>query len=146
MATWIYFVLIAEMIWAFTSLFDKIILSKGHIKNPFVFVVFNGLMNVFLVFLLPFFDFGYLKPLDIFIAMAAGVFLTIGIVFYYKAVQLEEISRVLMLWQLIPIFVLVISFLFLGEVLTRNDFIGFLFLFIAGMVVSYKEINGVFKV
>ncbi len=145
MATWIYFVLIAELIWAFTSLFDKIILSKGHIKNPFVFVVFNGLMNILLIFLLPFFDFEPLSTLDLFIALTAGLFLTFGVVFYYKAVQYEEISRVLMLWQLIPIFVLIMSFLFLGEIMTKNNFIGFLFLFVAGLVVSYKNVNGKLK-
>ena len=110
MQTWILFTLIAELIWSFTSLFDKILLSKGHIKSPYVFIVFNGAMNALLVFLLPFFDFGHLSVMDITIALVAGLFLTIGIIFYYKAVQYEEISRVLMLWQLIPIFVLITSF------------------------------------
>lgn len=145
MATWIYFILIAELIWAFTSLFDKIILSKGHIKNPFVFIVFNGLMNVLLLFLFPFFDFEPLSTANVLTALTAGFFLTLGIVFYYKAVQSEEISRVLMLWQFIPIFVLVMSFLFLGEILTRNHFVGFLSLFAAGLVVSYKKVNGKLK-
>lgn len=145
MEAWIYFVLIAELIWAFTSLFDKIILSKGYIKNPFVFIVFNGLMNVLLLFLLPFFDFEPLSKLDLFIALTAGLFLTFGVLFYYKAVQSEEISRVLMLWQFIPIFVLVMSFLFLGEILTKNHFVGFLLLLVAGLVISYKKVNGKLK-
>ena len=71
--------------------------------------------------------------------------LSIGVFFYYKAVQHEEISRVLMLWQLIPVFVLVLSFLFLSEFLTKNRLIGFLFLFAAGIIVSYKKINGSFR-
>ena len=145
MQTWILFILIAELIWSFTSLFDKIILSRGHIKSPYVFVAFNGLMNILLIFLLPFYDFGPLSISNILIAVTAGIFLTLGIVFYYKAVQREEISRVLMLWQLIPIFVLVMSFLFIDEVLTKKHFAGFLFLFAAGLVVSYKKVNGKFK-
>ena len=145
MQTWILFMLIAELIWSFTSLFDKIILSKGYIKNPYVFVAFNGLMNILLIFLLPFFDFGPLSISNILIAVTAGIFLTLGIVLYYKAVQREEISRVLMLWQLIPIFVLVMSFFFIDEVLTKMHFAGFLFLFAAGLVVSYKKVNGKFK-
>ncbi|MBI2655086.1 EamA family transporter [Candidatus Woesearchaeota archaeon] len=144
MQTWILFTLIAELMWNFTSLFDKILLSKGHIKSPYVFIVFNGAMNVFLIFLLPFFDFGHLSLKDTAIAIAASMFLIIGIIFYYRAVQQEEISRVLMLWQLIPIFVLIISFLFIGETLTKRHFIGFLFLFAAGITISYKKINGKF--
>ena len=145
MQTWIYFVLIAELIWAFTSLIDKIMLSKNYIKSPFVFIIFNGLMNILLVFLLPFFSFGSLSNMDIFISLLAGIFLTLGIILYYKAVQCEEISRVLILWQLTPIFVLVMSYLFLSEFLTKNYFIGFIFLFAAGLIVSYKKINGSFK-
>ncbi len=145
MSNWILFVLTAELIWAFTSFFDKIILSKGHIKNPFVFVVFNGAMNVFLLLLLPFFDFNLLSRIDIFIALTAGLLLTLGIVLYYKAVQYEEISRVLMMWQLIPIFVLIMSFYFLNEPLTKKHFLGFVLLFTAGLLVAYRKINGKFK-
>ncbi len=145
MPSWILFILAAEIMWSFTSLFDKIILSKGRIKSPYVFIVFNGAMNVLLIVLLPFFDFGHLSAINIFIALIAGFFLTLGIIFYYKAVQREEISRVLMLWQLIPIFVLVMSFLFIGEVLTKRHLVGFLFLFAAGLIVSYKKINGKFR-
>lgn len=141
MQTWILFTLIAELMWSFTSLFDKILLSKGHIRSPYVFIVFNGAMNVLLIFLLPFFDFGHLSIKDVAIAIAASTFLTIGVIFYYKAVQHEEISRVLILWQMIPIFVLIASFLFIGEILTKRHFIGFLFLFAAGIIVSYRKAN-----
>ena len=89
MPSWIIFTLIAEIIWSFTSLFDKIILSKGHVKNPFVFVFFNGAMNVFLIILMPFLDLSPLPPIDVLIALAAGLFLTFGVVLYYKAVQRE---------------------------------------------------------
>ena len=144
MPDWILFALAAELIWAFTSLFDKIILSKGHINSPYVFIVFNGAMNVLLVFLLPFLDFGHLSAMDALIALTAGFFLTFGVIFYYKAVQSEEISRVLMLWQLIPIFVLIASYFSIGEILTKRHLIGFLLLFVAGIVISYKKINGKF--
>lgn len=146
MNSWIYFVLIAELMWAFTSLFDKILLSKNYIKSPLIFIVFNGLMNVLVFFLFPFFNFELLGKIDILISILAGVFLTAGIMLYYKAVQHEEISRVLMLWQLVPIFVLVFSFLFLREVLTAGSFIGFFFLLIAGLVVSYKKSKDSFRI
>ncbi len=43
---WIYYVLIANCIWSFTSLIDKIVISKGYIKNPLVYLATNGLMNI----------------------------------------------------------------------------------------------------
>ena len=145
MESWIYFVIISEFMWSCTSLFDKILLSKNYIKSPKIFIIFNGLMNVLLIFLLPFFSFGKLGIADILIALLSGIFLTLGVLFYYKAVQNEEISRVLMLWQLVPAFTLILSFLFLNENLTLYSLIGFVFLFSAGLIISYKKVNGSFK-
>lgn len=145
MSNWIFFTLLAELMWAFTALIDKIMLSKGYVKSSRVFAIFSGLNNVFLIFLIPFFDFGHLSRPDFIAAMLGGLFLSIGVIFYFKAVQYEEISRVLILWQSMPIFVLVMSFLFLKELLTRNHFIGFMFLFAAGIIISYRKINGSFR-
>lgn len=124
---------------------DKVVISKGYIKNPAVYIVLNGLMNVFLIFLLPFAGFEPLKLTDFLIALSAGILYSAAITIYYKAVQYEEISRVAMLYQIAPIFVLVLSFLLIGERLTANHFIGFLFLLSAGALVSYRKINGSFK-
>jgi len=139
MENWIYFVFASEFIWAVTSLIDKIVLSKNYIRNPVVYIVLNGAMNIFLIFLLPFVGFSSLSLINSFIAISAGAMLSAGIVYYYKAVQHEEISRVLVLWQLVPIFVLLLSFLFLRESLTAKDFTGFLFLISAGILISYKK-------
>ena len=142
---WVYFVLASELMWAFTSFIDKVMFSRNYIKSPFVFVIFNGLMNILLIFLLPFFSFGKLSAIDILLSLSAAIFLSIGIIFYYKAAQNEEISRVLILWQLTSIFVLAMSFMFLKEPLAKNNIIGFAFLFAAGLIVSYKNVNGSFK-
>ena len=139
MSNWIYFVLIAQLIWSFTSLIDKIVISRGYIKNPAVYIVLNGLMNVLLIFLLPFVGFEPLKFTDFLVALASGALFSAAVALYYKAVQHEEISRIIMLNQLSPIFVLIFSFLFLNELLTKNHFIGFSFLMGAGMIVAYKK-------
>ena len=91
MANWIYFVLIAEAIWAFTSLIDKFVLSKGYIKSPFVYIVLNGLMNVFLVFLLPFVGFEPLRFGDFLIVLLSGTMFIAAIILLYKSFQHEEV-------------------------------------------------------
>ena len=116
MQNWIYFVLIAQFIWAFCSLIDKFVISKEHIKSPAVYVVLNGLTNLFLVFLLPFAEFEPLNLANFLVALLAGISFSISVTLYYKAVQYDEISRVVMLFQLTPIIVLVLSNLFLGEI------------------------------
>lgn len=145
MINWIYFVFISQGIWALCAIIDKFVISKGYIKNPAVYIVLNGLMNVLLVFLLPFFDFEAMKIADILIAMSAGISLSIAVTLYYKAVQYDEISRIKIMYQTEPVLVLMLAFIFLGDVLTKNYFIGFLFLVAAGLIVSYNRINNSLK-
>lgn len=144
-SNWVYFILTAQLLWALTSLIDKIVISKGHIRNPLVFIVFNGLMNILAIFVLPLVDFEPLSMSDFLIAMISGVFFVAGIVFYYKAVKHDEISRIIILFQFLPVFVLLLSFLFLGQMLGKNELIGFLFLVSAGVIVSYKKANRAFR-
>ena len=135
----------AQLIWAFTSVIDKIVISKGYIKSPFVYIVLNGLMNVLLIFLLPFFSFEPLKFTDFLIAMFAGISLSAAVTLYYKAVQYDEISRIKIIFQMEPILILLLSFLLLGEVLTKSHMAGFLFLFAAGIIVAYKKERSSFR-
>src|SRR3989338_2524302 len=115
MESWIFFVLASQLIWAFCSMIDKFVISKGHIRNPMVYIVSNGLMNIFLVFLLPFFHFSKISIADFFIALLSSASVMAAIILYYLAVKHEEISRVVMLFQFIPVFTLLLSFFILGE-------------------------------
>lgn len=145
MESWIYFVLMAYGVWSLTSIIDKIVISKGYIKSPLVYIVLNGLMNILLIALLPFAGFEPLKFIDFLIALLYGIFFSLGIMIYYKAVEYEEISRIIMLNQLTPIFALGMSFLFLGEVLTKNHLMGFMLWILAGIIVSYKRTGKAFR-
>jgi len=146
MEAWIYFVLSAQLIWAVCALIDKFVISKGHIRNPMVYIIVNGAMNAFLVFLLPFFDFSPISAIDFFIALISSASITAAVIIYYKAVQYEEISRIIILMQFIPVFTLFLSFLVLGERLSGNDFIGFIFLLAAGLLVSYHKEKKSFRI
>lgn len=146
MAAWIYFVLLAQLIWAVCSIIDKFVISKGHIRNPMVYIVVNGAMNIFLVFLIPFFDFSPLSAFDFSMALLSSASITAAVILYYKAVQYEEISRIIILMQFIPIFTLLLSFLILGDRLSKNDFAGFIFLLAAGLLVSYHKEKRSFKI
>ena len=145
MTSWIFFVFIAQGIWAFTTLIDKFVISKGHIRSPFVYVVLNGLMNILIIFLLPFFDLEPLSFADFLVLILSGATFTAAMIFYYKAVQYDEISRIAILYQLGPVFVFILSFLFLEDTLTKNHFIGFIFLLIAGIIVSYRRTGKKFR-
>lgn len=145
MINWIYFAIIAQVIWAFCSVIDKVVISKGFIKSPFVYAVLNGAMNVLLIFLLPFVGFEPLKITDFIIALFAGIAISASVIFYYKAVNYDEISRIKIMFQIEPVLTLLFSFLFLGDFLTKGQLAGFLFLIAGGLVVSYKPGNARFS-
>jgi uncharacterized membrane protein len=145
MANWIFFVIIAQFIWGITCLIDKFIISKGHIKNPWVFIVVNGLTNILLIFILPFASLSKISYFDFFITLAGSLASLFSIVLYYKAVGCDEISRVAILFQLNPVFTFFLSGIFFGETLTGKNFAGFCLLLGAGLLVSYKQSHGSFR-
>ena len=145
MINWIYLVLISQWIWSFTSIIDKIVISKGYIKNPLVYIVLNGLSNILLIFLLPFAGFESLKFADFLIVLVSEIALIASVAAYYKAVEYDEISKVVILFEFAPIFGLILSLIFLGDFLTKNQIVGFILLLAAGIAISYKKIDRSFK-
>ncbi|MAG91056.1 hypothetical protein CMO83_00095 [Candidatus Woesearchaeota archaeon] len=139
MEAWIFFIFISEFIWAVTAIIDKFVLSKGYIRSAMVYIILNGLMNVLIIFLLPFVQFSSIGNIDILIAISNGIFLSLGVVLFYTAIQNEEVSRVSMMFTLIPVFVLILAFFILDEVLTLFHYIGFVLLVSASILASYHH-------
>lgn len=65
--------------------------------------------------------------------------------FYLEAIAIEEVSRVIPLYQLRPIFVYFISVLTIGENFSVNDGIAFFLLVGGSFLISLEKIEGVFK-
>ncbi|HSW97373.1 MAG TPA: EamA family transporter [Candidatus Saccharimonadales bacterium] len=140
---WIFFAILAPALWAITNLFDKYLLEK-HIPNINVYLFFTGSIGLVVLFGIPFFGF-VLPPLHIIIAgLVAGALFNYQMFPYFKALTIEEASRVVPIYQLSSIFVLVISYLIIHEKLTFHEFIAFPLLVLGGFLVSIKRIEGIF--
>lgn len=145
MQSWIIFVLLAQIMWAFCSLVDKNVISKGYLTSPLVYIVLNGVSNLSLFLLLPFFKFSPLSLMDFFAALASSVLAFVGVILYYEAVKYEEISRITMLYPFTPLFVIILSFFFLTESLSAYNLFGFAFLLAAGLVAAYHKSKKIFR-
>jgi drug/metabolite transporter (DMT)-like permease len=145
MNPWILFAFMAQSVWAVCTVIDKIVISKGHIKNPFVFITLNGFMNIFI--LLPIFFFGIeMLPLKQMAAVVVyGLCHIAAVIAYYAAVSHDEISKIKIIDQMGPIIIYMLAFIFLGEVLTSNMLMGFILFISAGMLVSLGRKNGKFE-
>lgn len=81
----------------------------------------------------------FLAPRDTVIVLTTGVLSAFALVFYFKALTVEETSRVIILFQMTPVIALILSFLFLKESISPIQFIGFLFILAATTLISLKK-------
>jgi len=124
---WFILALIASILWAVVVIVDKFILTH-YIKDAVSYQVFLTLtMLPFLIFLLPFTSHNTNSSTPIIlpvIIILLGVAMGLVYVLYNKALMIEEVSRVTPLFYLSPLFVLLFSFMFIGEGLSLRRYVG----------------------
>ena len=137
---WFILVLIASMVWPLGNIIDKIFLTK-YVKNPFSYQILCGITNGSLIFLLLLFTpVSFTYPWFV-LGIIFGIFGWAIFMFYNKAVMTEEISRVVPLMYLNPIFILPLAIIFLNEVLVFSKYLGVLLLVIGAISISYKKLK-----
>ena len=135
---WFYYTLVAMSIIGSLTLVDKMLVNN-FIQDPVAFT-----MLVALSALVPFIGLLYfpLKPIAISTALlciVAGFIHTTYVYPYYRSLVFEEVSRVVPLWQLTPIFVLLLARMFLGEILSVPDYVAFILIIIGALFFSIKR-------
>ena len=124
---WFILALIASILWAVVVIVDKFILTH-YIKDAVSYQVFLTLtMLPFLISLLPFTSHNTNSSTPIIlpvIIILLGVAMGLVFVLYNKALMIEEVSRVTPLFYLSPLFVLLFSFMFIGEGLSLRRYLG----------------------
>lgn len=136
--SWILFAILATVTWAIVNIIDKYILTK-LIREPVIPIMVGGIISL-LVAVFVYFIRGYseLSLSNIFLALIAGAFYIGMILFYFKAVKIEEVSRIIPVFNFRYFFLLILASIFLGEVFTPMIYLG-LFLLIVGAVLIYSK-------
>lgn len=139
--SWILFSILAALIGAIVNVVDKYILTKW-IRKPIVPVMILGIVGLLssLVIYL-FYGFSYLSYFNILISFVAGILYILAVIFYFKAVKIEEVSRVVPLFFLSPLFILLLAALFLGEIFTLTKYVGIFLLVTGAILISSKNIK-----
>src|SRR3989344_7923710 len=114
---WIIPALLSQFMFSFSSLIDKFLLSRKRIGDPYVYLAFAGIANILFLFILPFAGISKVSLYAFSMAFVSSTAAYAGFLFFYKAVKQEEISRITIFIQITPIIVLVLSYLFLKEVM-----------------------------
>lgn len=117
---WVILVLLASMLWAFTNFIDKYLIEKYFSKKIGILVIFSGIIGFFVAPIFLFLNPNVLS-LDLFsiIIIILNSFLLIFYLFpYFRALEKNDASTVVPLFQLIPLISIFLGYLFFGEVLT----------------------------
>lgn len=133
---WLFFAVLAPMFWALSNPIDAG-LRREHIKNDYVLTWAFALTKLPIAIALAIIFFNGI-PLNInFIWMfLAGIIWTLPFILYYKALKLEEPSRVILILQTMPVFVLIFAAILIGEKLSLNQMVAFALILSGGMIAA----------
>lgn len=127
--------LLAIFLWCLTSFLDKYLVSKYFDNNQSVLIIYSALIGFPVALIIYFFN-----PLVINVSFIDAILITLnGMLFitylhpYFKALQEEDTSTVVSIFQLLPVFSLFFGYVFLNEQLNFYQYLGF-FLIIVGVI------------
>ncbi len=137
--SWLIYALLAPLIFTIVNFIDKLILEK-HVHNPSSMPPYLAIM-AFLsgCVLWVVTGFPMLPFRDVAIVMFTGILTAVGALLYYRALSMEETSKVIVLIQIQPVMVLILSFLLLHETITAIQFVGFILILGAAIALSVKR-------
>ncbi len=143
--SWILLALIAPILWGITFIFDKYLLEK-HIPNIYFYMLISGFMGLLVLLGIPFYGF-IIPKFNIMVLAIIGRFLYNYLTLpYFKAITLSELSSVVPIFQLTPVFTFILTILFIHVQYTIISLVALILLVLGGLLISIEHIDGVFKI
>lgn len=141
---WLPFAISSFLVGSLCNLLTKVLISRYVTSVP-VNLFILGICNLLPLFLIPFQGLA-LPSLSILIAtVASGLLYVLLLIPYFKALQIEEASRVVPLWRFTPLFILLFSSGLTGEHLDLYQGVAFFFLIVGGFLVSIKNLKDILR-
>jgi len=136
--SWAFVAIVAYFINAVNSVIDKLLLDK-NIPNPIAYTFYVGLFSIFVLVFAPFSlvwpGFGQLM-----LSFLVGAVFLFALLAFFIALSKDEVSRIApIVGAFTPIFVFILSFLFLGERLFWHQITAFIFLFAGGILILARR-------
>lgn len=133
---WLVYALVSPALYAIVNFIDKYVLSR-QIKDYRGVIIYTGIVAFFfgsIVWLLT--GMPSLPLQSALIVLFAGMLLVFAGAIYFKVLSTEETSSVILLFQAIPVFVLIFSYIFLHETITALQLVGFFLILAASIELS----------
>lgn len=136
---WLVLALLATVILTLINFGDKLIISKT-IPDTNAVLIYFAFVNIVLgggLWVLT--GFPILTPVETLGFMLAGALIIWGNLFYLRAMAADDASSIIVLAQLQPVVVLVMSTLFLNEHISTVQLIGFVCILVAAVALSINR-------
>ena len=138
---WYMYALLVPAFWALNNVFVKFLITnkfKNYVPMISSIIMMDLPYATIILLILPItINFPYAL-----LALIVGLFPIVAFWFYSKALLLEEVSRLITLFQLIPVFVTVLSAIFLNEILDLQKYLGIIIIVLASILISFRSIKG----
>ncbi len=132
------FATLAPLSWALMNVLDKYIVSK-RVRNPLSYAPISAFAaSSFGVVLAFFLDWRGIGLADLFFPALAGILIGLQYYVYYFVLKEEDVSHVIGLLYLYPVFIALLSYIFLGELLSGTGYIGAALCVIGAVLLSLK--------
>ncbi|KKS33216.1 MAG: Conserved hypothetical membrane protein, DUF6 family [Candidatus Amesbacteria bacterium GW2011_GWA2_42_12] len=142
MSNWLFLSLLSSAVYTVVNFTDKYILER-QIKDYRGMAMYSAIVGLITgIVLWTVSGFPILGIKDGLLVIITGVLFVFGAALYFQVMQSEETSKVIFLGQLMPIFTILMSSLFLKEQLSIKQFIGFMLIMtsVFALVTNIKEI------
>ncbi len=140
---WVFVTLGSALLWSFLNIVSKDIMKEESSLDFTVLYTFSATIFYFPLFIYFVLNTNLISISVVWIVLIlSGIANTVGILLYNKAIKQGELSSVIPLTRLTPIFVVFNSFLFLGESITVNIALGALFVTLGSYIILLREGRG----
>ena len=136
---WILVITLAYLCFALSSLGDRIILS-GH-SRPNSYTFFVGILSAAVILLIPFIGISVPQGILWLWIILAALFNILGIYTMFSALNVFDVSKIIpTIGALQPIFVVIFSFLILGEdAMGSRQILAFVILLLGSVLISIEK-------
>ena len=136
--TWFAFALIAPMLWGLSNLID-VDLERRQVRDPLAITLIAGLTSTIpLIVIAASGQFVWVGWLTALLAIARGIIGLLVYVPYLRALDYASPATVVLMWNVAPVFVVVMAWATLGERLAPLDYLAMVFLIVGSVFIAYR--------
>jgi len=145
---WFFIALGAPFLWALVNLADNYLVSrfsnKEKERSSGGLVLFSSLIGLFVALGIWIFVPGvfHIPVLDKLLLFVSGILTIVWVILYLFTLEIEDTSAVVPWFLSVPVFGYILGYIFLGENLTTNQFIGSGVLFLGLIIISLDFRDG----